>query len=133
MQWRRFFRGLKQRRELVAQRLYTAGAHSYGDVDDSNMAASKQDDAPSPSASYTEKAGAPVKNHLASKDCSIRPPSAKPPASAAGRDEAQAQQSMEAKLASTKRRLHEAYKEHMDAKRQRMIQVVEAPLPQMAR
>jgi hypothetical protein len=66
-EWRRFFRGLKQRRELIAQRLYTAGAHSCGDADDSNtdststpikgrrlMAASKQDDAPSPSASYTE-------------------------------------------------------------------------------
>jgi hypothetical protein len=38
---------------------------------------------------------------------------------------------MEAKLASTKRRLQEGYKEHEDAKRQRMIQVVEAP--QMAR
>jgi hypothetical protein len=38
---------------------------------------------------------------------------------------------MEAKLASTKRRLQEGYKEHKDAKRQRMIQVVEAP--QMAR
>jgi hypothetical protein len=34
---------------------------------------------------------------------------------------------MEAKLASTKRRLHEAYQKHEDAKRQRMIQVVEAP------
>jgi hypothetical protein len=56
-EWRRFFRGLKQRRELIAQRLYTAGAHSYGDADDSNIAATKQDDAPSPSASYTEKAG----------------------------------------------------------------------------
>jgi hypothetical protein len=135
---------LKQRRELIAQRLYTAGAHSYGDADDSNkdsismpikerrpVEASKQDAAPSPSMSSTKKAGGPVKIHLESKNCSVRPQYAKPTASTAGRDEAPAQQSMEAKLASTKRKLQERYKEHKDAKRQRMIQVVEAP--QMAR
>jgi hypothetical protein len=109
-QWRRFFHGtggahifevieaaiavatlerpveLKQRRELIVQRLCTTGIHAYGDTDDNNkdlismpikgrrpMAASKRYDAPSLLASSTEKVAASVKIHLASKNCSVRP------------------------------------------------------------
>ena len=155
-QWRRFFSGaggadifeiidaavavasldrpaeLKQRRERIAQRLYTGGILSCGDDSVAttlkgcrSVAVSKEDSSP---ASFAEKATAPVKNELARKN------SAKPPAAAADRNKAPAQlseQSMEAMLATAKRRLKECYEECEDAKRQRKIQVVEAP--EMAR
>ena len=156
-QWRRFFDGagganifeiidaavavasldhpaeLKRRRERIAQRLYTGGILSCGDDSVAkplkgcrSVVLSKKEDRPP--ASFAEKATAPVKNELARKNFT------KPPAAAADRNKAPAQpseQSMEAMLATAKRRLKDSYKECEDAKRQRKIQVVEAP--EMAR
>lgn len=155
---------LKQRRDLIAQRLFAAGLpgtrHYSSDVNDSKeesaaapvkgrpLAAGKKDERPLPTTwtGSTEKAPAPAKIQpvreyadqlvpAAAKACSVRPRSATPPTAAAVRKKAPAQpapeQSMEAKLATTKRKLHEGYQEVADAKRQRRIQVIEAP--EMAR
>lgn len=112
------------------------------------VAVGKKDGRPMPTTSTgsTEKAPAPIKSQAvrknadqivpaAAKASSVRPRSATPPTTAAVREKAPAQstqeQSMEAKLAIAKRKLHEGYQEFADAKRQRSIQVIEAP--EMAR
>ncbi|CAM0944024.1 unnamed protein product [Alopecurus aequalis] len=128
----------EQRREGIVRRIYTGGILSCDGADDSSkdsiaspvkghrpVAESKKDEG-----SSAEKATAPVKNELASKNCSVRPHSTTPPAAAANRNKAP-EQSMEAKLATTKRMLNERYDEDKEAKRQRKPPLVEAP--EMAR
>ena len=93
------------------------------------MAASKKEEGPSRSSE--EKATAPVKN-LSRKNCSARPHSTTPPAADLDRKKAATltqptEQSMEAMLATAKRRLKEGYEECKEAKRQRKTQLVEAP------
>ena len=120
---------LKLRRERIAQRLYTGGVLSCGTgrVVDSNkegrrsMAVSKKEDAPS--ASSAQKATSPpVKNDPARKNFTKQPPAA-----AADRNKEPSEPSMEAMLATAKRKLKERYNDCKNAKRQRSIQVIEAP------
>ncbi|CAM0944025.1 unnamed protein product [Alopecurus aequalis] len=133
----------EQKREGIVRRIYTGGILSCDGADDSSkdsigtpvkghrpVAESKKEDGPS--ASSTEKA--PIKNELGRKNCSVRPHSTTPPAAAADRNKAPPQpseQSMEAMLATAKRKLKESYDEHKEAKRQRKPPLVEAP--EMAR